>query len=81
VVSDITAKPTTVTLSGSDIAAVSGDPAGTQTVTLAAGVPVPAVGRVLIAPISDTTPDGLLGTAAQSGLYHATRNVRHLYIE
>ncbi len=61
-VSDITAKPTTVTLSGSDISAVSGDPAGTQTVTLAAGTPVPAVGHVLAAPISATAPDGLLGT-------------------
>ena len=61
-VSDITAKPTTVTLTGSDIAAVSGDPAATQTVTLAAGAPVPAVGRVLVAPLSDTAPDGLLGT-------------------
>jgi hypothetical protein len=62
VVSDITAKPTTVTLTGSDITAVAGDPAGTQTVTLAAGVPVPPVGRVLVAPISATTPAGLLGT-------------------
>ncbi|MGH3192409.1 MAG: hypothetical protein ACRDPY_37325 [Streptosporangiaceae bacterium] len=61
-VSDITAKPTTVTLSGTDIAAVSGDPAGTQTVTLAANVPVPAVGRVLVAPVSANAPDGLLGT-------------------
>jgi len=61
-VSDVTAKSTTVTLTGSDITAVSGDPAGTQTVTLAAGAPAPAVGRVLVAPLSDTTPDGLLGT-------------------
>ena len=60
-VSDVTAKPTTVTLTGSDITAVSGDPAATQTVTLAAGAPVPAVGRVLVAPLSDTAPDGLLG--------------------
>ena len=35
---DITAKPTTGTLTGSDITAVSGDPAAAQTVTLAAGV-------------------------------------------
>jgi hypothetical protein len=62
VVSDITAKPTTVILNDDDITAVSGDPASSQTVTLAAGVPVPAVGRVLVAPISDTAPDGLLGT-------------------
>jgi len=62
VVSDITAKPTTVTLAGSDITAVSGDPSASQTVTLAAGVPVPAVGRVLVAPVSATAPDGLLGT-------------------
>jgi hypothetical protein len=62
VVSDITAKPTTVTLTGSDITSVAGDPAGTQTVTLAAGVSVPPVGRVLVAPISSTTPAGLLGT-------------------
>jgi hypothetical protein len=61
VVSDIVAKPTTVTLTGGDIAAVSGDPAGTQTVTLAAGTPVPRVGRVVVAPSSDTAPDGLLG--------------------
>ena len=62
VVSDITAKPATVTLTGADVTAVSGDPAATETVTLAAGVPVPAVGRVLVAPVSATAPDGLLGT-------------------
>jgi hypothetical protein len=61
-VSDVTAKPTTVTLTGSDVTAVSGDPAAAETVTLAAGVPVPAVGRVLTAPVSATAPDGLLGT-------------------
>jgi len=61
-VSDITAKPTTMTLTGSDITAVSGDPGATQTVTLAAAAPVPAVGRVLVAPASAGAPDGLLGT-------------------
>ena len=61
-VSDIVPKPTTVTLTGSDITAVSGDPAATQTVTLTAGVPVPAVGQVLVASASATAPDGLLGT-------------------
>jgi hypothetical protein len=62
VVSDVTPKPTTVTLTGSDVAGVSGDPAATETVALAAGVPAPAVGRVLAAPVSATAPDGLLGT-------------------
>ena len=61
-VSDVVAKPATVTLAGNDVTAVSGDPAATETVTLAAGVPVPAVGRVLVAPVSATAPDGLLGT-------------------
>jgi hypothetical protein len=61
-VSDITAKPTTMTLTGGDIAAVSGDPGATQTVTLAAAAPVPAVGRVLVAPASAGAPNGLLGT-------------------
>ena len=61
-VSDVVAKPTTVTLAGSDITAVAGDPAASHTVTLAAGVPAPAVGRVLVAPMSATAPDGLLGT-------------------
>jgi hypothetical protein len=61
VVSDVVAKPTTVTLSGSDITGVSGDPASSQTVTLTAGAPVPAVGRVVVASPSATDPDGLLG--------------------
>ena len=61
-VSDITAKPTTMTLTGSDVTAVSGVPGATQTVTLAAAAPVPAVGRVLVAPTSAGAPDGLLGT-------------------
>jgi len=69
VVSDITAKPTTVTLSGSDITAVSGDPASSQMVTLAAGAPVPTVGRVVVATPSATDPNGLLGivTAVSGG--------------
>jgi len=69
VVSDITAKPTTVTLSGSDITAVSGDPASSQTVTLAAGAPVPTVGRVVVGTPSATDPNGLLGivTAVSGG--------------
>ena len=68
-VSNIVPKPTTVTLTGSDITAVSGDPAGTQTVTLTAGIPVPAVGQVLVASASATAPDGLLGmvTATADG--------------
>ena len=61
-VSDITAKPTTMTLTGGDVTAVSGDPGATQTVTLAAAAPVPAVGRVLVAPALAGAPDGLLGT-------------------
>jgi hypothetical protein len=61
-VSDVVAKPTTVTLTGADIVAVAGDPAATETVTLAAGVTAPAVGRVLTAPVSATAPAGLLGT-------------------
>ena len=61
-VSDISAKPTTMTLGGSDVTAVSGDPGATQTVTLAPAAPVPAVGRVLVAPASAGAPDGLLGT-------------------
>jgi hypothetical protein len=69
VVSDITAKPTTVTLSGSDITSVSGDPASSQTVTLAAGAPARGVGRVVVAQPSATDPNGLLGivTAVAGG--------------
>jgi hypothetical protein len=61
-VSGVTAKPTTTLLEGSDVTAVSGDPAATQTVTLAPGASVPSVGHVLVAPPSADDPDGLLGT-------------------
>jgi len=61
-VSSITPKPTTTMFASGDVTAVSGDPAATQTVTLASGAPVPSVGHVVTAPPSTADPDGLLGT-------------------
>ena len=59
---DVVPKPTTTVLTSDDVSAVSGSPAGTQTVTLAPGSAVPVIGHVLVAPPSSAAPYGLLGT-------------------
>ena len=47
-----------------EVSATSGDAGGQQTLTLAPGAPVPAVGRVLAVGVGPETPAGLLGQVA-----------------
>lgn len=66
--------PRTTVLPDNAVTAVTGDPAGTRTIRLAAGVPPPAPGDVLAAASTPATPDGLLVkvTAVTGGTVTAT---------
>jgi hypothetical protein len=52
--------PHTTVLADDAVTSVTGDPAGTRTLHLAPGVPIPAPGDILAATSTPATPDGLL---------------------